>query len=111
MYIKEIVLALYLDLSVRDAVENICRDTTTIVSYKGEKYRVVTDKEADEIWDDLLEDYIEQSIDIPEHLMIYFDRKSWKEDEKNAGRAHWLSCDGREEQQEYEGEVYYIYKV
>lgn len=76
------------------------------------EYLVVTDEEADELWDENLESYIDGCMEIPEHVMEYFDRERWKEDARGDGRAHSLSgYDGKEAYQEVDGTGYYIYRT
>lgn len=75
-------------------------------------YLVVTDEEADEIWEKYLDNYIDKCMEIPKYLEPYFDREGWKEDARGDGRAHSLSgYDGKEDYQEVNGTDYYIYRA
>jgi len=81
----------------------------------GRDYLVVDDDEADELWDESLESYIDECIEIPENMKFYFDRDRWKKDARVDGRGHSLGrYDGNENDVtvEYDGskETYYIYR-
>ncbi len=84
----------------------------------GKTYAVVTDDEADELWDQDLDSYLEDCIypELPDNARMYFDNKKWKEDARVNGRGHSLArYDGeeREETVELDGgyeETYYIYR-
>lgn len=82
--------------------------------YGKREYLVLTDDEADEKWDEELDRYIEDCLDIPENLRFYFDDEKWKSDAKMDGRGHALSgYDGNENEvtDELSGDVYYIYRT
>ena len=89
-----------------------------LFEYGSEEYLVVTDEEADELWDEDLENYIDDCIlhELPENYRQYFDREAWKSDAKYDGRGHSLNrYDGNEYEEivynEYgEKENYYIYR-
>ena len=77
-------------------------------------YLVVTDDEANDLWDKSLESYFEECVlsQIPEHLQYYFDEELWKQDAKTDGRGHALSLyDSCEESEEVEDEVFYIFRI
>jgi len=81
----------------------------------GRGYLIVDDDEADSLWDESLESYIDECLEIPEQVMNYFDRDAWKSDAKMDGRGHSLGgYDGEEHDVsvEYDGEkeTYYIYR-
>lgn len=64
------------------------------------EYLVVTDGEADTLWDEDLENYLDECIlpEVPELSQRYFDREAWKKDARSDGRAHSLDrYDGDEE--------------
>ena len=90
----------------------ICEyDETQIELNNGEEYLVLTDDEADDQEDEHLENYIDDCMEIPEHLMGYFDREKWKKDARMDGRGHSLSSyDGSEYEEEVNGTTYYIYR-
>jgi len=76
------------------------------------QYLVVTDEEADERWEEALENYIDECMEIPESMERYFDREAWKSDAKMDGRAHSLaSYDGDESHVEIDGVLFYIYRT
>lgn len=82
-------------------------------SYGRREWLVVTDDEADELWDQDLENYIDECIlgELPEMAQNYFDREAWKKDARIDGRAHSLNrYDGNEECETINGEDYYIYR-
>jgi hypothetical protein len=82
-------------------------------------YLVLTDEEADDKWDEELDNYIEECI-TPEidkldvgNLSYYikFDEEMWKRDAKMDGRGHSLSrYDGHEHEETVNGETFYIYR-
>ena len=81
----------------------------------GREYLVVNDDEADELWDEDLDNYIDECLEIPDSIRNYFDRDAWKRDAKMDGRGHSLSrYDGEEHDVtvEYDEEslTYYIYR-
>jgi hypothetical protein len=86
------------------------------VSCSAGEYLVVTDDEAEELWDQYLESYIDECI-LPEASGMakdYFDREGWKEDARHDGRGHSLaSYDGNEDEvvEEIYGETFYIYRT
>lgn len=65
----------------------------------GGEYLVLTDEEADELWDEYLEQYIDDCIlpEVPESSQQYFNREAWKRDARVDGRGHTISpYDGNE---------------
>lgn len=90
------------------------------------EYLVVTDEEADELWDQDLENYIDECLELPPQLENYFDREKWKRDARIDGRGHSLArYDGGEDKVRVElwerdedgnlvevgdHETYYIYR-
>lgn len=56
---------------------------------EGGTYLVLTDDEADDKWDESLNNYIEECVmpEIPDNLQNYFDDDAWKEDAKHDGRG------------------------
>lgn len=80
----------------------------------GGEYLVLTDDEADEAWNDSLDNYIDDCIlpEIAEPYRMYFDDEKWKDDAKVDGRGHSLaSYDGGEDYEDINGTTYYIYRV
>jgi hypothetical protein len=74
-------------------------------------WKVYTDSEADDAWDESLENYIDECLEIPQSMRNYFDRESWKSDARMDGRGHCLSGhNGHEEEQQVNGTTYYLYR-
>ena len=87
--------------------------------YGSEEYLVVTDEEADELWEQDLDNYLEECIYplLPDNMVNYFDDEKWKRDARYDGRGHSLNrYDGAEYIEEVkakDGEVietYYIFR-
>ena len=85
------------------------------------EYLVVTDDEADELWEQDLDSYLDECVmpEVEENMRRYFDREAWKSDARQDGRAHSLGrYDGNEyeirleelDPDHYETE-FYIYRV
>lgn len=102
-------LALYLHLDdfsggIKDEGNNLFRDGKR-------EYLVLTDDEADEMWDERLENYIDDCMEIPESLKYYFDRDKWKRDARIDGRGPALSSyNGDEYDIDTEEGTFYIYR-
>jgi hypothetical protein len=79
----------------------------------GEKeYLVLTDDEAEKKWDEHLDSYIEECLEIPEHVRFYFDEEKWKDDARMDGRGHSLSSyDGYEHEIKINETEYFIYRT
>lgn len=77
------------------------------------EYAVLTGDEADTAWDASLDSYIDECMEIPDHVMPYFDRDGWKTKARIDGRGHALSSyDGTELVVEaYNGDTLYVYRV
>lgn len=83
-------------------------------------YLVLTDEEADEKWEESLDNYIEECI-TPEidkldvgNLSYYikFDEEMWKRDARMDGRGHSLaSYDGNEYEETINGQTFYIFRI
>lgn len=74
---------------------------------------VCTDSEADEKWEESLDNYLEECIypELQGNLKNYFDDEKWKRDAKYDGRGHLLAgYDGHECEQEVNGTTYYLYR-
>jgi hypothetical protein len=97
-----------------DLCENDLQDIEidgTRCTVQGIDYLAGTDEEMGEEWDGYLERYIDECLEIPEHIERYFDREAWKEDARYDGRGHSLnSYDGGEECAEINGVYYYAYR-
>lgn len=89
------ILALRLELddfrsymTIDHGIVSLGRDT---------QYLALTDDEADDAVDERLEEYIDDCLEIPDHLASYFDRDAWKRDARMDGRGHTLATyDGHE---------------
>ena len=98
---------------VINELESIVNDYDNVYSYYNEEYTVVTDDEADDLWEDELVNYIEQCIlpEVPEFIQNYFDEEAWKRDARMDGRGHAISrYDGYEYDETVNGTTYYIYR-
>ncbi len=82
--------------------------------YGDKEYYVLTDSEADDVWESELDDYISHVImpEIPGYLQIYFDEERWKEDARYDGRGHSIGrYDGNENEETIGDETFYIYRI
>jgi hypothetical protein len=82
---------------------------------QGSEYLVVNDYEADELWEEDIENFIDDCIlpELPEQYQSYFDYEKFKRDAKMDGRGHSLAkYDGmeRENRDPETNELYFIYK-
>lgn len=78
---------------------------------RSSDWLVYTDSEADDAWDESLENYIDDCLEIPASMRNYFDREAWKYDARMDGRGHCLSgYNGHEEEQQVNGTTYYLYR-
>lgn len=95
------------------AHNDIIKISDCLYLYSGQEYLVCTDSEANELWDEYLENYIEDCIlpNIDENYRNYFDDEAWKSDARMDGRGHSLSSyDSIEHYEDVNGVEYYIYK-
>lgn len=102
----------HLTVKMKDIKESSYNECTFEV--EGMEFLVLTDEEADEIYDESIENYIEDCIlpEIPEELQRYFDEEAFKRDAKMDGRAHYLAgYDGCEYWEDVNGTTYYIYRT
>lgn len=112
---KESTLAKYLGVDEDKIVER--HDNSFEVNpINGGEYLVLTDDEADKLWDEELDDYLDECVlyEWPEIAQRYFDRKAWKRDARYDGRGHSLARYDDEEHDvddEEDGVTYYIYRV
>ena len=98
---------------VTDELDSIVETCDNNFDYYGEEYEVLTDNEADDRWDEELDNYIEECVmsQLPKHLQSYFDEDAWKRDARYDGRGHFLShYDGDECEETVNGTTYYIYR-
>lgn len=95
-----------------DEIEDDSSDNT--FSAKGGEYLVLTDDEADEAWDESLQNYLDECIlpELPENMRSYFDEEKWKDDARVDGRGHSLSSyDGDEDEESVDSTDYYIFRI
>ena len=84
-----------------------------LFEYGSEEYLVVTDEEADELWEQELDSYLEDCIypELTGNLVNYFDDEAWKRGARYDGRGHSLGkYDGHENYEDVENETFYIYR-
>lgn len=122
---KALALAIHLELDpvTEDETEDLDTFLSQLVSTEydpnlfevnKQEYRVLTDEEADEAWEESLDSYIDECIlpGLPKQFQQYFDTKKWKSDAKMDGRGHSLNYyDGEEYDEEVNGTTYYIYRT
>ena len=88
--------------------DEITKTTWDAFNYGSAEYQVLTDDEADVLWDEYLDSYIDDCLEIPESIEPYFDRDAWKSDAQMDGRGHSLSSyDGCEN----ESGEFFIYRT
>ena len=105
-----LALALICGLSVNE-IDDISEDGNNYWTVQGVSYLAGTDDEMDGAWDEELDRYIDECIEIPAHIEPYFDRERWKDDAKIDGRGHSLNrYDGGEDYTEVNGTTYYAYR-
>lgn len=88
-------------------------NTYTVDSEPGE-YMVLTDDEAENAWDDSLDQYLEDCVldGLPDIARNYFDSAKWKRDAKHDGRGHSLSSyDGDEIEVKIDDMWIFIYRT
>jgi len=111
-------LALFQAMGYKVNEIEVGRYDDTLLTVGNEEYRVLTDDEADEVWEEALDNYLEECVypDLPENMVRYFDNEAWKRDARFDGRGHALSYYDGEELEEtvnYRGDedTFYIYRV
>lgn len=112
---RKIALGLSLELTYAETVEEIQQSEydDNVFTYGSKEYLVCTDSEADEKWEEDLDNYIDECVlpEISEPYRNYFDDERFKNDCKLDGRGHSLALyDGNEEEQKVAGVYYYIYR-
>lgn len=97
-----------------DDPTNYTHDGDCVSTVGGAReWLVVTDERADELWDEDLDNYLDECVldQLPEVAQRYFDRESWKSDAKVDGRAHSLArYDGHEYDYTVNDTTYYVYR-
>lgn len=108
--VTALALALICGLSVNE-IDDISEDGNNYWTVQGVSYLAGTDDEMDVLWDEELDSYIDECIEIPAHIEPYFDRERWKDDAKFDGRGLSLNrYDGGEDYVEVNGTTYYAYR-
>jgi hypothetical protein len=105
-------LAQFLDCKKSELVQSSYNDC--LFEYGNQEYLVCTDDEADELWNESLDSYLEDCVypTLPDNMINYFDDEAWKRDAKFDGRGHSLSSyDGNEYEENVKGETFYIYRT
>ena len=103
-------LAKHLDLNNEDL--RMIEENGDYLSFDDREFLVLTDDEAEKKWDEHLDSYIEECLEIPEHLRFYFDEEKWKDDARIDGRGHSLSSyDGHEHEIKINETEYFIYRT
>jgi len=77
-------------------------------------YLVLTDSEAEDKWEEALNNYLEDCIypELTGNLANYFDDDKWKQDARYDGRGHSLaSYDGEEHEESVNNTTYYIFRI
>ena len=116
---KIIALALHLGLSVEEMLEiTECEYDNDLYKAGNKEYYVFTDDEADKKEEECVRNMIEDCYlseltrNNKNHPALnYIDIDRWVEDWCGHRGQNLASYDGYEEEQEYDGEVYYIYRV
>jgi len=110
---KEKIKALLQHLDCKKSDINVSSYDDNVFEYGKQEYLVVTDEEANKLWDEDLDYYIDECIlpELPESARQYFDDEKWKQDARYDGRGHSLSrYDGNEDEIKINGIVYFIYR-
>ena len=109
---KIIALGKHLALTPIEANEDITHEEYCRYFYSGMSYLICTNAEADKLWDEDLEIYIDECLEIPKNIINYFDREAWKSNtRRNNSRRNFLArYDGNEDKKDVDGITYYIYR-
>lgn len=108
---KKKALAKHLGVKAKEIT--VSNYDNNIFEYESEEYLVVTDDEADDLWEAELNHYLEEIIypELEGNLARYFDDEAWKSDARYDGRAHALNrYDGSENSEDISGVEYFIYR-
>ena len=108
---KIIALGKHLNITPIEANEDITHEEDCRYLYSGIRYLVCTNAEANKLWNENLENYIDECLEIPKNILNYFNRESWKFDARMDGRGNSLArYDGKEDKKDVDGITYYIYR-
>lgn len=112
--LKKLALAQHLQIDtdcIEDSIGTLGYDNCTFETDDGE-YLVLTEEEAEDRWEESLDSYIEECLEIPEHIRNYFDEDAWKADARMDGRGHSLSSyDGVEYTETVDDIEFYIFRT
>lgn len=100
------------DLTANE-IEDIAIEGNNRICVQGIDYLFGTDGEMDKLWDDELDNYLEDCIypELSGNLAQYFDDEAWKSDARMDGRAHSLNrYDGGEISYSHHGTEYFAYR-
>jgi hypothetical protein len=107
----------YRILALRMVREDWEDDTDYTVRRNGcvevdrEEWLVLSDGEADSAWGEQLQNYIDDCLEIPDHIRPYFDEEKWMSDARHDGRGHALAgYDGNEESADTADGTYYAFR-
>jgi len=81
--------------------------------YEKEEYLVLEDNEAETLYEEYLNNYIDDCLEIPDDIRIYFDDEKWKREARiNGNREGALaSYDGYEDSETIDGIELFIYRI
>lgn len=121
---KALALAIHLELDPTDHTDvdsflsqlASSESNNNTFEIDGKEYLVLTDEEAEEAYDEYLNNYIDDLIlsEIPEQYRSYFDSKKWKKDEayyiddRSSALGYY---DGQEHEEAVNKTDYYIYRI
>lgn len=105
------VLALMMHLDDFDASVTVHRNGQLGVGNR--EWLVLTDSEADDAYERQLDNYINECLEIPDHIRNYFDEEKWKHDARIDGsRGQSLSSyDGDENYESTNEGTFYIFRT
>jgi hypothetical protein len=111
---KQRALAAMLGVEAEEIEES--RHDDKLFEYGREEYLVCTDAEADEVWNERLDEYLDDCVlpEVPEQFRNYFDRDAWKRDARHDGRGHAISSyDGNEQDAKdpETGETFVVFRL
>lgn len=92
------------DLDLVEDINLLDDIDTDEIDFNDEKLLVLTEEEADERWEDELDNYIDECIlsNVPVCYRGYFDKQAWKRDTRMyEGRGQVISCYDGDENQYY----------
>lgn len=104
------VLALMMHLDDFDASVTVHRNGQLEVGNR--EWLVLTDSEADDAYERDLDSYIDDCMEIPDHIRPYFDEEKWKHDARiNGDRGQSLArYDGHEYDESTNEGTFYIFR-